>query len=131
MRIYIAGPMTGKPHQHYAAFMDAQMRWEARGHDVLTPFDACSSVWKRLFGRDYNPFTDSCEYGSQVMLDCWLEDTKILLWSEGIALLPDWEFSRGSRIEVQTGLLFGKKMLDARTFGKLFPKAQVSFERGE
>lgn len=127
MRIYLAGPMTNRPHYNYAAFMDAQCQWEARGHKVLSPFDASERVWRRAYNRSYDPFKDSCEYGSDVMLECWLEDTDILLWSEGVALLRGWETSRGSRIEVQTALLFGKKLFCAETFKELNLSVAVSF----
>ncbi len=127
MRIYVAGRMTSQPLYGYAEFMQAKARWMQLGHQVKTPFDGNNLVWRQYFGRDFDPSKDSCEYGSQIMLDFWREDTNILLWSDALALLPHWEDSRGSRIEVQEALLLDKRLFNAFTLEEIHLKVTVSF----
>lgn len=127
MNVYLAGKMTGVPNYGYEAFTEAKYRLRDMGHWVLTPFDATNSVWIRHFGRDFNPFLDKCDYGSKLLHDCWQEDVRVLLWSECVALLDGWETSKGSRLEVQTALLFGKKIVRAVDFSPLNLVVEVNF----
>lgn len=128
MNIYVVGQMTGKPYYNWEAFKEAQKVWSWKGHQVKTPFDATNIVWNAHFGRDYNPYTDSCDYGDPILLQCWLEDTRILLWADALILLKGWENSRGARMEVQTALLFGKKLYSAERHEELHLKVEVSFK---
>ena len=119
--------MTSKQFYNYEAFKEASKVWTWKGHQVKTPFDATNIIWNAHFGRDFNPYTDKCEYGNTLMLDHWLEDTRILLWADAIILLKGWEESRGSRVEVQTALLMGKRIFSAERHEELFLKAEVQF----
>lgn len=125
--LYVAGPMTGIPQYNFGEFAHAKAKWEAKGYEVETPFDANNRVWQKHFERDFNPFTDSAEYGSRVMLDCWLADTETLCRSEGLILLRDWMLSRGARIEVQTAILLGKKLYDNKTMEEVRHKVHIAF----
>ena len=125
--IYLAGPMSGKPAYNLASFMEARRRLELVRYEVETPFDASNRVWKHLYGRDFNPFVDKVEYGSQDMSMVWLADMEILCRATAIAVLPGWMNSRGTRLEVQTAVLLGKKVLDAQTGKELFFRVQLSF----
>src|SRR3990167_2331095 len=107
--------------------MAAKRKWEMLGQEVETPFDANNRVWQRHFGRDFAPLTDSAEYGSKVMLDCWLSDTDILCRCDGVVLLQDWMLSRGARIEVQTAILLGKKLYDNETMQEVKFKIHIAF----
>lgn len=130
MRLYVVGPMTGKPYYNWEAFRDAQKVWSWKGHEVNTPFDATNIIWNAHFGRDFNPYVDKCDYGHPLMLAHWLEDTRILLWADAIILLRGWESSRGSRVEVQTALLMGKRIFSAERHEELHLKVEVSFREG-
>lgn len=119
--------MTGKPLYNWEAFTRAKRLWREARHMVITPFDVTNAIWEKKYGKKYDVYRDKVEYGSDVMLDAWLGDTRVLLWADAIALLPEWETSRGSRIEVQTAILFGKRIFEAFTFKELKLSAVVQF----
>lgn len=81
-RVYIAGPMTGLPEFNYPAFNAAAQRLRALGYQVENPAEnpvpSCSS-WKGYM-----------RLGLTQLLQC-----------DVVAMLPNWEDSRGARIEYQ------------------------------
>jgi hypothetical protein len=115
MKVYIAGPMTGKPAYNNEAFMQAAGIWSSAGHTPITPFAANHIVFMRRYGRLFNPHDDQCEYGDAVMLECVAEDMRILCEADAIALLPGWAQSRGALVELALARNLGKKVFDAVT----------------
>ena len=99
MKVYIAGPMTGFPVYNLAAFREAAFKWELAGHEVETPFDANSRVWRRHHGRDFDPHLDTCEWDDPLLREMFAEDVAVLLASDAMALLEGWENSRGATLE--------------------------------
>lgn len=85
MKLYIAGPMTGLPQLNYPAFEQVAKNLRAMGYDVISP-------------NEYN-------------IDDW--DTAMrpalhaLIDAEGVAVLQNWEFSRGARLEVHIAIELG------------------------
>lgn len=83
--LYIAGPMSGLPEHNYPAFFDAEEQLLTAGHNVLNPAridELCSlepgpRVWEWYKRRALRMLTDA----------------------DGVALLPDWQRSRGASIE--------------------------------
>lgn len=80
--LYIAGPMTGLPEFNYPAFNQAEKELKARGYITLNP---ASNV-----PNNPNP--------------TWLDFMRMSLvqisQADGLALLDNWESSKGARIEV-------------------------------
>jgi hypothetical protein len=124
MKVYVAGPMTGFPAYNHAAFAEAQARWRAAGHDVVTPFDANSRVWHRHYRRSFDPYTDRCEYGDPLLREMFAEDVATLLSCDAVAVLPGWERSSGVARELPIALLFKIPIHDAATF-EVIPLATV------
>lgn len=111
--VYIAGPMTGYEHYNVTAFEEAAARWRAVGHDPVTPFESNSVVWRRHFGRDFDPRTDKCDYGDKLLAELVAEDIGTLCRADAIVLLHGWEKSRGARVELHMALNLGKPIYDA------------------
>lgn len=88
-RVYIAGPMTGKPDFNYPAFFKARDKWKEVGCDVLCPAEN--------FGGD-----TTREYREYIKADL-----AMLLEADAIVLLPGWEQSRGARFELHVAQLLG------------------------
>lgn len=105
---YVAGPMTGYVHYNVYAFRDAQAALEAEGHCAVTPFEANSTVWRKHFGRDFDPFTDKCDYGDPLIAEMFLADLEVLRCADVVAFLPGWEASRGAKVEMLMARMFGK-----------------------
>jgi uncharacterized protein DUF4406 len=117
MRIYIAGPMSKYKDTDYnaPAFRDAAIFLRSLGHDVVTPHERNAIVWMEKKGRVYNPEFDKCDYGDVMLTFMVADDLNEVCTREAIALLPGWEKSKGSLLEVHAGVLLGKRFLDATT----------------
>ena len=80
MRIYIAGPMTGRPRFNYPAFHAAAAVLRAAGHGVINPAEnpvpSCGS-WLGYMRMSV---------AQVASVDC-------------LVMLPGWPFSKGARIE--------------------------------
>lgn len=78
--VYLSGPMTGYPDHNYAAFEEARTTLRSLGLTVVCPAEAGvveGWSWEQYLKRDL-----------KMMLDC-----------EALVVLPEWEKSRGARLE--------------------------------
>lgn len=115
MRIYVAGPMTGIVAYNAPAFSDAATFLRAKGHDVVTPHERNAIVWMEKKGRVFNPEMDKCDYGDPMLNFMVADDLTQVCTADAVALLPGWEQSKGSLVEVHVALLLGKRVIDATT----------------
>lgn len=81
MILYIAGPMTHLPDYNRPAFNRAEERLRAAGYETLNPA-------RTDLGPDAT-WADYMHAGIRQVLD-----------ADAIALLPDWDRSRGAKLEV-------------------------------
>lgn len=83
MRIYVAGPVTGKPHRNIEAFESAErsIRIGMPDATVLLPhwFVASDADWCKAMRASI-----------ETLIKC-----------EAVALLPGWQESRGATIEAE------------------------------
>jgi len=80
MRIYVAGPMTGRPDLNFAAFNAESARLRALGYEVVNPAEVNpdhTMSWK----------------------ECMRRDIADLVKCDAVQLLPGWEDSRGANLE--------------------------------
>ena len=98
MKIYIAGPMTGRAQFNYPAFHQAATLLRAAGHVVINPAE--------------NP-APSC--GS------WLGYTRMSVAQvagvDCLVMLPGWPFSKGARIEYLIAKLLGLGVTSLKKIG--------------
>lgn len=91
--IYISGPMTGLPDLNFPAFHAAAAKLRAAGHQVVNPAE--------LDAADAGKVMEWADYLRR--------DIKTLMDCKAVALLPNWEQSRGAQLEVyiaqQLGML--------------------------
>lgn len=119
MRLYICGPMTGKPEYNYPAFDEARDLLKSLGHEAISPADITRAYWYNWHGVEFDPKTMSCEYGSKDTLKLIERDIDTVIWSEGLVLLPGWESSKGACREVAIADWFGNKKFFRISHGKL------------
>lgn len=88
-RLYISGPVTGKPDGNYEAFRDSGYSLRAAHYETLDP----------------HGIVDPGSSHEEAMIVCINELTSHA-WSDGplpsydgVALLPGWEQSEGARLE--------------------------------
>ena len=92
MKVYLSGPMTGKPDLNFPAF-HADAAWLRRkGFEVVSP-------------AELNPDT------SLSWEACMRADIKALCDCEAIALMDEWEGSRGAHLELHIAHRLGLKIL--------------------
>lgn len=110
-RIYIAGPMRGRPEHNFPAFHEAEARFRAMDFDVVSPV----TIGETLFGN--NPDVPGGEYIRA--------DLRALIECDCIALLPEWETSTGARCEVVVALTIGHGFYDATTGKSMLAPSRV------
>lgn len=86
--IYISGPMTGMPDLNYPAFNAEAARLRALGYAVVNPVEI-------------NPD------GHTPWHECLRKDLKALCDCDTLVLLPGWEKSSGSHLELHVAHRLG------------------------
>jgi len=87
-KLYISGPITGKPFGNRPAFDQAEQVLRRRGYEVCNPHalaHADTANWEQ----------------------CMRLDVVHLLACDGILMLPGWERSRGARLELHIAAELG------------------------
>jgi hypothetical protein len=79
-RIYVSGPMTGRPDLNFPNFHLAAARLRRAGYEVVNP-------------AELNPDPAAS------WQDCMRADIKALMDCHGVATLDGWRDSRGAKIE--------------------------------
>ncbi len=77
LRVYISGPMTGRPNLNRPAFYAAAALLAEAGHIPVNPAEVCAQL------------------GATEWTDCMRADIRALCECDAIALLPGWEMSQG------------------------------------
>lgn len=83
-RVYIAGPMTGKENHNFPEFRRAARALREAGYEVVSPVEINGE-------HEDKP--------SEPWAKCMRRDIAALMTCDGVALLPDWETSRGALLE--------------------------------
>lgn len=86
LTLYVAGPMTGLPDFNYRAFHDAAAQLRVLGYDVENPAE------NKPVGPDGEPVATWLAFMRMSLIQ--------IAKSDGIALLPGWENSKGARLEL-------------------------------
>lgn len=94
--LYVAGPMTGLPDFNYPAFNTAAHTLRAAGYDVLNPTQGRATPTEDEDGMTW------ADYMRLALV--------LVTQSDGIALLPDWQNSRGARLEVDVARALGMQV---------------------
>ena len=99
MRVYLAGPMTGYKDFNFPAFAEAAARWRDAGHEVVSPAEMddgdTTQPWTYYLRRDLREIVDV----------------------DAVAVLPDWQESKGATLEVTVAQGLDIPVLDAMTMG--------------
>lgn len=138
MRTYLAGPMSGLPAFNFPLFHYAAKVLRAAGMEIISPaetdppdvqalalaspdgkYDAAGKVgsetWGDMLARDVkmladgvlcaNATPDKDENGNNI-------EVGYLIPVDAICFLPNWEKSKGARLEAFVGLLCGKQFFE-------------------
>ena len=106
MRIYIAGPMRGKPDWNWASFEIAEALWKAKGHTVFNPCRMGKAAG----------YTDASDGNCPKHLrHVMLADVACIVTCDAIALLPGWNDSIGATFEVAVAQFLDMSIYNAVT----------------
>ena len=102
MKIYLAGPMRGIPNFNFPAFGRAAKNLRALGYEVFSPAERDNLHYGTDIAAD-NVMGDEAQAARDhgfSLRDALASDTEFICrHAEGIALLPDWERSKGASAE--------------------------------
>lgn len=95
---YLSGPMTGLPNYNYPTFNSAAEIVRSHGYIVFNPaecFEGAQDLPKEVYMH---------------------EDLRAVIDSEAVILLPDWDKSSGSIVEVEVARACGLPLISLRDF---------------
>lgn len=98
-RVYLSGPMTGRPDLNFPAFHREAARLRAMGYHVVNPAEITkdqSAGWHECMRRDL-----------AALLDC-----------DAIALLDGWQGSAGAHLEMHVAHRVGMEIVIAAEIDK-------------
>lgn len=102
MKIYIAGPMTGKPNWNTEAFSEAERWYSDQGHTVLNPAAHTPRV---------NP--ESITHAEYMKIALAMVDAVDM-----VVFLDGWEDSKGAQMEYDYAMKKGKIIIEDTAVGK-------------
>lgn len=115
MKIYLAGPMRGKPHFNFPAFAKATAKLRKAGHTVFSPAEHDVKVYGKNFAKGNTDgdekkvilkFGFSLRRAFKSDLD-WICDN-----ADAVALLPGWEKSKGATAERQVAIAINVEVIE-------------------
>lgn len=108
MKVYIAGPMRGKPENNFLAFDEAREKWKRAGHIVFCP----AAIFRAM------PYRMEC-HDRSTLNHVALQDLTCITQCDAIALLEGWEKSVGATMEVALSRFLRMPAFDATTMEEM------------
>ena len=107
MKLYLAGPMTGREHFNFPEFHRVARKLRAAGFSVHNPADK-----ETLAGTDIPDYTKlpkefDGRHPTLTLFDVFREDLEAIMSCDAVALLPGWEKSKGSLHEAHVARRLG------------------------
>lgn len=124
MKLYIAGPMSGKPLDNYPAFEEALELLRGLGYNAVSPHTVAQPdeiLKSRAMGA---AFRETIEYAS-IMQRC----ISLLKEATAVALLPGWTLSVGACREVRIAGALGKPCEEINRWVDLAPDLDLHSSR--
>lgn len=105
MKIYLAGPMRGKPFFNFPEFDKAAKALREAGHIVFNPAERDRSVDPHIGDSNPTGDMDAALKEGFSLREALAADMKFICEeAEAIALLPGWELSKGALAERLTAV---------------------------
>jgi hypothetical protein len=118
MRLYLAGKMRGEPNFGFPLFHAAADRLREQGHEVFNPAEKVNERLNVDVSAD-NPTGDESIAASNhgySLRDALFEDVEyICKHAEGIAMLPNWQSSKGAIAERALAIALGLEIIYLKT----------------
>ncbi len=107
MKIYLAGPMSNLPQFNFPAFYAASAELRSQGFEVVSPAELDDAEDKGAALKSVDGDPNNRAIVKKTWGDFLARDVKLLADQgiEGIVFLPDWQKSKGAKLEAYVGLL--------------------------
>lgn len=99
MKLYTCGPMTGCANLNHPAFYAAEEELKSKGYEVINP-----ARMDEELGLDPHKGVMEPDF----LKDAVKRDLEAVMTCDGVALLPEWEKSKGARAELAVAQWLGK-----------------------
>lgn len=106
-KVYLAGPMRGKFGMNFGNFDIFRDRWRAKGYHVISPAD--------LYRLTIGPPEMERIYTKEQLKSIIFRDMEALAECDLVAVLPGWEMSLGSTLEITLANFLGIPIVSAMT----------------
>jgi hypothetical protein len=103
MKIYLAGPMTHYPEYNFPAFFAAEEKLKEQGFEVVNPARLDTEA-------GYDPTHPDFVMDKEFLIGAAKRDLMGVIEVDAIALLPEWEKSKGANAELAVAKWLGKKI---------------------
>lgn len=114
MKLYLAGPMRGRPEFNFPAFYAAAKDLRAQGYEVFSPAEKDNERHGKDISKgnvNGDEAVATAEYGFNLREALGIDLAYICGEADGIALLPGWENSKGANAEKAAAEALGLKVL--------------------
>lgn len=109
--VYIAGPMSNLPKFNFPAFEEAAATLRAQGMNIISPNEQDSEAIQAEARKSTTGALINGKIGGETWGEILARDVRIVADKvTAIALLPNWERSKGAKLEVTVALLQGKSL---------------------
>ena len=106
MRIFVSGPINGKPNGNREAFNQRASELRTLGHEPVTPWDVAPDHDGPCIGRPV-------DHGSDHRYGCLFRKGLTALMScEAVTFLEDWERSPGASLENSVARIMDMPILE-------------------
>jgi nucleoside 2-deoxyribosyltransferase len=113
--LYLAGPMTGYPRWNFDEFERGAALLRAAGYEVVSPAEI-------ELAEGFDPDAPVAEFTLADLHRVMRRDIEAVLAVDGVALLPNWENSKGAQLEAEIGRQLG---LPVYTVGLFLTTAEL------
>lgn len=121
MKIYLSGPMSGRPEYNFPEFHAAAARLRNAGFEVISPAELDGDPPPGVAPGD-------CTYNSYLARDVQIVADPTIA---GIAVLDGWEESGGARLEVTVAHRLGKRVWEFVPTRSVMPLEALSVSEVE
>jgi hypothetical protein len=120
MKYYLAGPMTGRPQFNYPLFDRVSEALRSIGYDIISPAEMdIEEVRANAMANMTGEMAQFNEVSDETWGDFLARDVKMIADElDAIILLPEWETSKGARLEAFVSVMVGNPAwtIDPKTY---------------
>lgn len=111
---YISGPISGLQNGNVEAFALAQKKLEEQDYIVVNPHEASKEVYDKWAKLDCT----TQENKDQMWKEFMIVDIRHLTLCTHVFVLPGWETSKGSNLEILIAQKLGLKIYNYKDFSE-------------